>query len=468
MRKLNKKKKTKVLLINPAESTVELSMCPPFGLGMIASFLEANGVEVSIFDEQAGERNVEKHLKEFQPDIVGITATTPVAPRAYQIAKITRELGILTVMGGKHASALPQEAARNVDVVVVGEGEKAMLDIVRGRREKIIYGTDFIKNIDDIPPYWHFFNMEFYVGGRNRSPRGSMYFLPAGTRVGSLFTSRGCPFNCIFCYNSWKGSPVRYQSPKRVIADIELLVKKYKINGLLFMDDNFFYPHKRLIEICERMIEKKFNLLWGCQTRADSITLETLKLAHRAGLRSILFGFESGSQRILTMLKGKGPTIEKNCEAIRLCWEAGVGPLGSFMVGSPTETIEDLEKTLAFIRSHKFDHVGVHITTPFPGTALWDWCLKKKIIPPDIDYSALKMSNKNTFYCNDTIPPEVIREYRDKMDYLGSPLTFSHILDRLRYNPQLLFQAIKNPRESLRYVMISLKSKLKFLWGRRQ
>jgi radical SAM superfamily enzyme YgiQ (UPF0313 family) len=138
------------------------------------------------------------------------------------------------------------------------------------------------------------------------------------------------------------------------------------------------------------------------------------------------------------------------------------------MVGSPTETIEDLEKTLSFIRSHKFDHVGVHITTPFPGTALWDWCLKRKIIPPNIDYSNLKMSNRTAFYCNDTVPPEVIREYRDKMDYLGSPLTFSHIFDRIRYNPQLIFRVIKNPLDSLRYAMIPLKSKLKFLWGREQ
>lgn len=451
MKKTNSKK-IKVVLVNPAEdSAASQVICPPFGIGMLASYLEKHGIKVYFLDEQTGIK-IEKSIKEIRPDIVGITATTPVVPRAYEIAKFTKTIGVLTVMGGKHVSALPQEAINFCDIVVVGEGERAMLEIIKGRRDKIIYGKDYLKEIDEVPSPWHFFDMEFYSKGRDRSPRSNLYFLPAHTRIGSLFTSRGCPFNCIFCYNSWKEAPVRYQSAKRVLADIDILVKKYKITGLYYMDDNFFFPPKRFVEICEGMIKKKYNLLWGCQSRADSLTLEMLKLGHKAGLRSILFGFESGSQRILTMLKGKGPTIEKNCEAIRLCWEAGVGPLGSFMVGSPTETVDDLERTLSFIRSHKFDHVGIHITTPFPGTDLWNWCVKRNIIPMDVNWSTLKMSYRTSFYCNDTIPPEVIRSYRDKMDYLGSPLKMSQVFDRFISNPQLILSVIKNPAESLKYI----------------
>lgn len=461
---MKKKSKPRVVLVNPGRDPSVPAVHPPMNLAMIASFLERHGVRPALVDEQAGE-NVERRLRQLKPEIVGITATTPMAPWAYRAAKIARGLGALTVMGGKHASALPEDAAKYVDIVVVGEGEKVMLDIICGRKKgKIITVKDYIKNLDDIPPpAWHLFDMEFYLKGRDRAPRSHLYFFPPRTRVGSLLTSRGCPFNCIFCYNSWRGTPVRYHSAKRIINDVEFLIKEYKVEGIYFMDDNFFFPQKRFIKICEGILRKKFNILWGCQTRADSVSREILKLAYKSGLRSILFGFESGSQRILTMLKGKGPTIEQNCEAIRLCWETGVGPLGSFMVGSPTETIEDLEKTLAFVKSHRFDHVGIHITTPYPGAWLWKWCQKKKLLPKKIDWSNLTMAKKTTPFCNDTIPPEVIKKYRDEMDYIGAPLKPSQIFDRLKGDPQLLMIALKNPGEAISYVSNIFRNKLTFL-----
>lgn len=453
MKKITSKKKPKVVLVYPGrDPNVMPPVHPPMNLATIAAYLEAHGQKVTIVDEQAGE-NVEARLKELKPDIVGITATTPVAPWAYRIAAMAKKMGALTVIGGKHASALPEDAAKYVDIVVVGEGEQAMMDIINGKREKIIYVKDYIKNLDDIPsPAWHLLNMEFYTKGRERGPRTHLYFLPRKSRVGSLLTSRGCPFQCVFCYNSWRGTPVRYHSAKRVIAEVEELIKKYHVDSIYFMDDNFFFPQKRFVEICEGMIKKKFNILWGCQTRADSLSLETLKLGHKAGLRSILFGFESGSQKMLTRLKGKGPTLEQNCEAIRLCWEAGVGPLGSFMVGNPEETIEDLDQTFSFVKTHRFDHVGIHITTPYPGTGLWKWCLEKKILPANIDWSSFDMAKKTTPFCNDTVAPEVLREYRDKMEYLAAPLKPFQLIDRFINEPTMILSVIKNPVEAFRYV----------------
>lgn len=431
----------RVVLVNPGRGAWA-STHPPIHLGYIASYLEHHGVEVHILDELVG-HDVAESLSRLRPEIVGITATTPMAPDAYRVAKIAKDMGITTVMGGRHATALSEEALNHVDMVVLGEGEKAMLDIVNGRRELLIEGA-YTKNLEEIPsPSWHLMDMEFYVKNGPRENHLRMY--PPNSRIGALITTRGCPYNCIFCYNSWRDTPVRFHSAERVVSDVQTLVDCYKVNALFFMDDDIVANRKRFRQICRLLIDNGMRIRWGCQASVNSIDRETLELAKEAGCIQVGFGFESGSQRILSLLKKGRTTVEKNAQAVRLCREIGIKSWGTFMVGNPTETTEDVQKTLDFIKNSTPDGIGVHVTTPFPGTELWKWCEERKLIPENIDWSIFTTGQVAIPAC-DTIPPDKISRLRDEIYYFFYPIRIHDVLK----SPVLLWNALKHPWSALR------------------
>ena len=194
----------KVALVNPGTFR-EHGIHEPINIGYIGAYLEQYGVTVKIIDQLAGD-NVEKELEDFKPDIAGITATTPVIPDAYKIADFSRSKNILTVIGGVHASVLPQEALGHCDVVVVGEGEQAMLEIVQGKNTSSVVSTAHINNIDEIPmPARHLMNMRHYLRSKDNISGTHLYFVPPGTRVSAILTSRGCPYRCIFVITAGRG-----------------------------------------------------------------------------------------------------------------------------------------------------------------------------------------------------------------------------------------------------------------------
>jgi anaerobic magnesium-protoporphyrin IX monomethyl ester cyclase len=440
--------KKKVALINPG-SFSWASIHPPFNLGFIAAYLEKNGVEVEIIDELAGQ-NVEKALKRMKPDIAGVTATTVVAPAAYRALKLAKQLGITTVMGGVHASIMHEEALANgADMVVSGEGEQAMLEIVNGRLDRLIR-NDFVKNLDDIPPpAWHLFDMEFYLATRDRIPRSHINLpVPKGTKIGALITSRGCPYQCIFCYNSWRDTPCRFNSAERVMQDIETLVRRYGTKALFFIDDNLPANRPRLKRICEELIARKYNLVWGCQATANSVNDEILQLMKQAGCRQICFGFESGSQKILDILKKKTQTVEQNARAAEVCNRAGIPFSATFMIGNPEETIEDIKLTFEFIRRNSIPKASILIATPFPGTELWEWCKGKGLIPEKTDWSKFS-TGEISIPCNDTIPPRVIQKLRDDIQNYFHPISLMEALTYIPKRPDILLRALKDPKAVL-------------------
>lgn len=456
-----------VVLVNPGQNKQWASILPPINLGYIASYLEKNGVEVYIVDELAGQ-DVEKAFERLRPEIVGITATTALVPDAYRVARIARDFGFTTVMGGPHAMTLPEEALQHVDVVVIGEGEKAMLDIVNGNRSRIVK-VPYIRNLDEIPPpAWHLMDMEFYLSSRDRLPETHLHFIPPKTRIGSVITTRGCPYSCIFCWNSWRDTPVRFNSPEWVIADIKFLIQRYNIQALYFADDDLFMNKGRLEKICQLMKENKIDLIWGCQARVDTVDLETLRIVKEAGCRQVVFGFESGSQRILDILKNKTTTVEQNAQAVKLCKQAGILCLAGFMIGNPTETVEDIRATFQFIKNNPIYKVGLFITTPFPGTKLWKWCEEHNLIPEKIDYSIFTTSKIAIPAC-DTVSPEVVERFAEEINYYLyylHPPTFSEVLNVIRSNPSSLYKAIKHPMKTLK-ILVRLGNLLrkKFLIG---
>lgn len=435
----------KLALINPGKR-IEFAVTEPLNLEAIASYVSQYGVDVRIIDELAAQ-NVQREILRYKPDIVGVTGTTPLILDAYRIADMCREMGILTVLGGVHATVMSEEALRHADIVVKGEGEIAMLQIIQqGIKSGIVNGTP-LNNLDDIPIFDKAgVEIDFYL----RMPETYAICVSSGMLAGSILGSRGCNNKCIFCHNSWDGLPYRCNSVKRVMDEIQYLVKRYRIKAFSFIDDNLFMNRPRLHQICHELIDSDLHLVWGAQARVDNIDIETLQLVKRAGCRAVGFGFESGSQRILDVLNKK-TTVEQNIDAIKMCREVGIMVSSAFMIGSPTETIEDIRMTQEFIKNYPIDSASVWITTPFPGTQLWDWGREKGLIPEHPDWSKFifTKATKGVLAC-DTIPiSELETLYKETEQLVNNA--------KNRVSPKwIISMGIHHPRKS---ITISLRSR---------
>jgi anaerobic magnesium-protoporphyrin IX monomethyl ester cyclase len=444
---------TKVALIQPGKDP-SCSIHEPLNLGFIASFLIKNGVDVRIIDELVGQ-DVKKSLEDFKPDIAGITATTPLANDAYRIAEMCKSMGILTVMGGVHATIMPDEALKHADIVVKGEGELAMMDIINKNIRSGIVSAPYIKNLDDVPmPARSLMDMDFYLGCKDRFPDGWLCWVPPHTKTASILTSRGCPNSCTFCHNSWKGLPIRFNSPERVIEEIKILVNDYKAKALFFIDDNLFFDKKRLAKICELMKENKIDIIWGAQSRVDNIDEDILGIAKDAGCKMVSFGFESGSQKTLDSLS-KRTVVEQNKKAIEMCKKAGMPFFGYFIIGCPGETMEDAMMTKKFIEENDIEYCACGLMIPFPGTKIWDWCKEKGIVPKDFsDWDSFR-SDKISFYANDTIPADELKKVFNDIQKMI-------MFKRLKKHPFKIFiETIRNPRDRIGKALRIAKGKYK-------
>jgi len=413
----------------------------PLNLGFIAAYLEKHGVEVNIIDQVAGQ-NVKKELEKFQPNIAGITASTPLIYNAYEISKLCNDMGIFTVIGGVHASILPHEVIQHADAVVVGDGEIAMLNLAKKTKRGIIKG-EWINNLDEIPlPARHLMQMNFHVRTKDRNPNSSyMYFVPKGAKVSTILTSRGCPYNCIFCWNSWRNTPYRFNSPERVIEEIKHLIENYDISAIWFHDDNLLVNKKRVKKICKLLKENEINIVWGCNSRVDIIDYDILKTIKDVGCKQVDFGFESGSQRILDVLNKK-TTVEQNLKAIKLCRKVGLNFQGSFIIGSPTETLEDIKKTEKFIIDNDIENFQLCIMTAYPGTQLWSYCKENNMLPDKFDWSLFN-SDYAPFSCNKNFTKEEIEN-------IFNSVHRKLILNRIAKHPIKSFRKLINHPKTIR------------------
>lgn len=435
----------KVTLVCPAKKSVPK---PPINLAYIASFLEKHEVDVTIVDRIAGQ-NVESELRRLNPDIVGITAMSPWAHDAYEVSDfVKKNLNAKVVMGGVHSTVMTDEALEHVDIVIKGEGEHAMLDVVKGKSNEKVTSMPYIKNLDDLPmPAYHLLDMEYYLSSKDAIIGMSI------DRVATMVTSRGCPYRCVYCYNSKYPAPVQYHSPQRVVDEIIFLKEQYNINGITFLDDEFIANKKRIKKICELMIENELHKIkWECQANSRFADQELFKIMRKAGCVSMQFGFESGSQRILDYLKKGKNTVEQNKEAIKICKKVGIKVRGLFMIGSPTETIEDIEATERFIDENEIGYVEVYLTLPLPGSEIWDWSVERGIVPDNIDYSTLTFAEGGMIAC-DTIPWEEIRAIHKRLRVKLAMRNFSKI--------DFLMRALKNPDLVFKYGSSIIKSVFK-------
>lgn len=396
----------KILLINPPYTNFEgiaesggHSM--PLNLAYLAAYLrERIKCEISILDAEVrglGYTQIKENIIKKNPDLVGITCPTPTMNHVYKIASIIKEdinKNCITVVGGIHPTVFPSETIANqyIDFLVVGEGEITFFELIdaliknnqdysqiRGlfyKENKQIMANQMrplIQDLDIIPfPARDLFNLDlYYPAVTKRVDKG---------RAGAILTSRGCAFFCTHCISQkmW-GRNVRFRSTKNVIAEIEECLNKYDFKELNVWDDTFTLNAKRAIEICDLILEKKLKFAWLAMSRANTLTEELVKKIKRAGCKQISFGLESGSQKILDLMK-KNATLEMGKKAVEMVDRNGLSSHSSFMLGNVGETEETIKETIEYAKSLPLDNATFFITSPYPGTALYDVAKKKDLL----------------------------------------------------------------------------------------
>jgi len=387
----------KILLINPpifkkevyAKYSAGAPCLPPLGLCYLAAVLLEKGYETKILDcvaEKISLSQLKREVEVFMPNVVGVTSTTISYVAAQKVLHTINELdhAITTLLGGAHLSALPlptMSECDDVDIGVFGEGEYTMLEIVErlAKNQSIldVEGTLIRSNghivenkprkqtkcLDEIPfPARHLLkDLRLY----SHTPfRGAKFMT-------TMVTSRGCSFNCGYCDQSVFGRTWRYNSPAYVIEEMDYLKKKYNIDFISFEDDNFLLSKERTVDICKRIIKNSLDVDWSCLGRANEVDEEVLPLMKKAGCKTIYIGIESGSPRILELLNKK-IRIEDIRKGIELIRKYQINVMGSFILGLPTETKEDIEKTIDLALSCPLDGISFFTFTPFPNTPLRD------------------------------------------------------------------------------------------------
>lgn len=428
-------------MINPPQTFYPGSDPPagnlPLGLMYIAATLQKGGYAVEIldafmtgaeFEEKDGGavtiglpcNRIEKEIRSRQPDIVGIAGPfTSQIGHAIETSKIIKKVNpnIITIVGGPHVTLMPKETLEEtptIDIVVMGEGEYALLEIVEhfmGKKplskiKGIAYRDNgeirvnarrpLLDNLDELPyPAYDLVDMELYL-----NPPKKVGYRSFQKRAISMITSRGCPFNCCFCsVHLHMGREFRAHSAPYVLDHIQYVVEKYRIKNIFFEDDNLTFDINRFEAICDGIIERKIKIGWETPNgvRADRLNMELLKKMKRSGVKSVFVGVESGDQQILDRVVCKSLDLKKVVEFAKNAQELGLKTGGFYIIGFPGETKQNMQRTVDFAleMKRKYD-MGMHLfaATPSYGTRLYEDCKAKGYLPADLSWNSFAQARQ--------------------------------------------------------------------------
>ena len=401
-----------ILLINPPWLTKDgniwhgvQSTSPPLGLLYVAAYAEAGGRTVHVMDVNAEVlhfEDIEQFVRDHRPSWVGITSVTAQIGNTLRVAGIVKrvspESGV--VVGGVHATALPDEVLSdpNVDYVIRGEGEKPFYALVDGQPLESIGGLSYrngnpfqsivhnppaepVADLDSLPaPAYHLIKFHLY-----KPAAGACRRLPAV----NMTMTRGCPGRCTFCSSA--RTPLRTHSAEHIVNEIHGLKARYGIREVSFYDDTFTIFKQNVARMCDLIVARDLDLTWSCFARTDCVSPWLLKKMRQAGCHQILFGIESADPRIMQTI-GKPIDIEQTRKAVRMVQDAGIEVRAAFMFGNPGETVESLRRTIDFAKELDPDIAVFNITTPYPGTKMFEWAKENGYLRT-LDWSQYDLAN---------------------------------------------------------------------------
>ena len=380
---------------------------PHFGLTALAAYIKNKFPKLNIkIVEGLDPLN---DIIKTKADIIGFTSDTLTFKKTKTIAtKVKNILKVPILIGGVHITAMPKSFSSPFNVGIIGEGEITLLELIElflkdkkfnPEKLKNINGLIFkinksiiktlprklMKNIDELP-----------FPARELTPMEDVYLknqfnLFNSKRMVSIMTSRGCPYHCVFCGSPVQWGMARFHSPEYVIREIKFLLKTYRIDGIMFWDDLFIAPIERLKKLKDLIVKEKLNkkLVFFGYARANLITEDVCKILAEMNTKRLIFGLESGSPKILGYLKQYSVTVEDNKRAVDLCRKHGITSSSGYIVGTPGETIEDLQCTYNLMKNHPLDNTQIYILTPYPGTKIWEESKKEKIVSDNMDFDKL-------------------------------------------------------------------------------
>ncbi|MFZ3059397.1 MAG: radical SAM protein [Candidatus Methanoperedens sp.] len=406
------------------------SVWPPLNLAYLAAIAENLGHDVKIIDGEAEDISLEKMVEltaTFNPDIIGITATTPfyhiVVDLAKELKKEVNEIPI--IIGGPHITVLKEKAFFPCfDYAFIGEADESWslflklhesgkdISAVKGLLfrdgENIVFTGDAypVVDFDSIPPpSRHLLQMDKYTIG---TPEGTKKFT-------TIMSVRGCPFKCIFCSTKVFGSRIRKRSPRLVVDEMKSIIDEYGIKHFMFLDDTLTLDKNHILTICDLIDEEKLDITFEGSTRANLVDEEVISRMAKAGLIRLSFGLESVDENIRKIMRKEVP-LESYIMANKLTNKYSIETLNSCMIGLPGETLDTVKKTLSFLRdSHEIKQANISIAVPYPGTELYEMAKRgdyglKLVVD---DFSEFRRYNSAVMYVGDLSPEELIKIQND-------------------------------------------------------
>jgi radical SAM superfamily enzyme YgiQ (UPF0313 family) len=391
----------RVLLIHPNDfpdpdrpaPLLPPNQAPPLGLAYIAAFLRHGGHEVAIEDmRHRGTTRIQlrQTLQRFGPEVVGIGMYTATVPVAREISTIIKKISPSTVVvvGGPHPAGAPEECARDphFDYTAVGEGEQMMLEFCNTLEEggdiSTVAGLWYTEELNDPSAPLKVNEERGWIEDLDSLPWPARDLLPPLDSykmtmfqyrewpASTIYTSRGCPYSCIFCERrEILGNRFRVHSATNVVDEIEHLRDEFGIREIFFYDDTFTLDARRVHAICEEMLRRGLRMSWNISTHIGTVDQELLRIMRKAGCWQIAYGIETGDPEVIRDIL-KGTDLETVRERIQWTVEAGIEAKGLFMIGHPTDTPESIHRTIEFARALPIASANFKITTPFVGTPL--------------------------------------------------------------------------------------------------
>lgn len=384
-----------ILLANmPIKFNKRENLEPPLGICYLASALkDLKDVKVDLRDYEvmpfSGEA-LEDDLLKLKIDILGVSFRTASYGSAKEFIKKAKTVkkGVFVVVGGHHATAFPEDTLKDLgcDAVIRGEGEYAFKELIERRIKNIsLEGLEGVtyRNVDSI-----------IVSNDSRPPIEDIDKLPWPARellnpkdysVMTILTSRGCPFNCIYCDKGISTRKVKYRSADNIFEEMKYIATKLNKKRLYVVDDHFFLNKKRLEPVLDKMIKADLGVSWVCQARVDDMSEQILQKAKRSGCEQIMYGIETGDEEELKYIR-KEAGLKEAESAVGLTKKAGITARTNFMLGFPISTRKTIRNTINFARKIRPDIVRFFAVSPLPNTDLWDDIYGKGYIPENVNW----------------------------------------------------------------------------------